>query len=289
MDSPEHFTDDEFSAESFCSLNPFDYVEPLPEYTQFFHPTLYHYDSVLPILNQIFPAELALKIVADSHAPCLAHRGILYDFTEDLVIDTNPIPVLEGRKAVPKRIIYQIEQKTPNLVEMSTGMSPKTQSRVSIIRPYGQNDMMTGQNKATPNPLLWYPDWEPEIRRDDLRKGGWDFVEGAHGCTSWLVFDFAPRDGRHTYRIEWIKGVHKTVMRCGRSFEGMSKSDTGVIYQRCMGSSEEFLELLEPGCIVLFWTRVNDYPLNFSLNKQALGATVEIETLAPSSPSSALV
>ncbi|KAI1441591.1 hypothetical protein F5Y02DRAFT_421891 [Annulohypoxylon stygium] len=231
-------------------------LEPLP-YTQSYHPTLDDYDSIVAILEQKVPTELALKIVAYSHGPWLRNRLTEWDDKghmqfggASLCLSSDPIPIVEGRKTTPRRII--IQARTTHLYIWKPRPNPFYQSHswfeVSIIRPCAPNHT---KYLAPVDGLNWC---DPSSARDVLKKTlGWDFVEGEDGRITWHLFDTytTKMDEWNTYTIDWEKGVWS---------EGME--DDG----------EEFLELLEPGCIVILWARSKQYRWH-----KIGGATIEIE------------
>ncbi|KAI1088508.1 hypothetical protein F5B19DRAFT_423168 [Rostrohypoxylon terebratum] len=227
-------------------------LEPLP-YTQSYHPTLKDYDNIIAILKQKVSTEIALKIVAYSHDPWIKNRlgkwddrGHMQFGGASLCLSSDPIPVVEGRKTTPRRIVIQAE--STHLYIRKFRPDPFHQSHswfeVSIIRP-------CAPNHTTYLVLVDGLNWcEPSAARDVLKRNlGWDFVEGEGGRITWHLFDtYTGKMGEwNTYKVDWEKGL---------------PSEEG---------GEEFLGLLEPGCIVILWARSKKYRWH-----KVGGATIEI-------------
>lgn len=75
--------------------------------------------------------------------------------------------------------------------------------------------------------------------RNDLRDKGWDFVEAEDGRITWRMCNIIMASSMYRdYRVEWARG-------------GQEELED----ERTIGTGEGFLELLEPGFIVVLWAR----------------------------------
>lgn len=86
-----------------------------------------------------------------------------------------------------------------------------------------------------------YPviDLNANSSRNDLRERGWDFVQAADGRIAWKVCNNITASNQYRdYRVEWRRG-----------FQAEDVDEMAV------GRGEGFLELLEPGFIVVLWAR----------------------------------
>ncbi|KAF3061512.1 hypothetical protein GL218_03440 [Daldinia childiae] len=240
-----------------------------------FRPTPKDTEEVRSILEHKVPPELAIQIVSLGYNPWLVKRKVheqeyYADYTKPnaehcvagLYLTTECIPN-DGRRAIPQRIIFQTSAAYQGYIahDGKDGfLNSHTRFDASILRPLSPKAERKGQDIPLEDVLLdtW---WDPMSAADVLREKGWDFVAAKDGRIEWRVCNNSEAYSEYQdYRVEW-----------GRDVQTEAEDDGPV------GKGEGFLELLEPGFIVVLWVRTG---LRCWCNK-ARAATIEIEYELP--------
>ncbi|XXH02625.1 hypothetical protein Hte_009004 [Hypoxylon texense] len=252
-------------------------------FSQTFHATATDVDEVRSVLeNKNLPPEFALRIVSLTYHPWLAKRRVhegKYHVSRSsnskptsdgshitgLYLSSDPIPD-NGRRADPQRIIFQTRAAGQGRADAGgdgTFQNSHTWFEASILRPFSQETGGNSQSVALEDAL---PDpWQTAVTmsldddspRKDLRRMGWDFVEAEDGRITWKVCHNITASGKYrNYRVEWKKGVQ-----------------TAGVDETAVGRGEGFLELLQPGFIVVLWARAQQW----NSENKVEAATIEIE------------
>ncbi|OTA83962.1 hypothetical protein M434DRAFT_175952 [Hypoxylon sp. CO27-5] len=239
-----------------------------------FHPTLENAEEVRSILESRVPCEIAIEIVSFGYSPWLAKRRVHEEqyHTElsspgaaetefsitGLYLSSERIPVLEY-KAIPRRIIFQTraaDQGWATFGGHGTFSNSHTWFEASILRPINPSTQANGSPPALEDVLVntW---WDVESARSDLNEQGWDFVQSEDGQLTWKTCNnITAQYTYQNYWVEWIRGI-----------------ETEVEDERAKGKGEGFLELLEPGFIVVLWARA----VARAWKNRVKAATIEIE------------
>ncbi|KAJ3538404.1 hypothetical protein NM208_g5919 [Fusarium decemcellulare] len=244
-------------------------IANLLPYSQTSHPTLAAARETRQILAHALLPELARPI---AYKPWLVKRrddeqehraGFSRQGTGDsysiaaLYLSTERIPT--GLTMVaPQRIIFQTraaDQGWATFGGDGTFDNSHTWFEASILRPL--DSRAPNEADASLEDILQDTWWDVSRARNELMAHGWDFVEGPDERIAWRVCNNLTASGDYqNYKVEWTRGV-----------------ETNVENERAVGRGEGFLELLQPGCIVVLWARAEQ--LNWVNHVAA--ATIEIE------------
>ncbi|UPK95211.1 hypothetical protein LCI18_006146 [Fusarium solani-melongenae] len=247
-------------------------LNPLP-FSETTHTTLAAAIEARQLLaDQLLP-ELARPITSLSYNPWIANRrddkqeyeakpqvgGIIHDYSVAAAyLFTEPIPS-ELKMVTAKRIIFQTraaDQGWATFGGEGTFENSHTWFEASILRPC---DTHHDGAHVVPEGILRETWWGVPGARDDLRKHGWDFVEGEDEELTWTVCNNLTASSEfRNYRVEWERGVLPD-----------DDDDDGD----AVGTGGGFLELLGPGCIIVLWARAEQAHW---VNKVE-AATIEIE------------
>ncbi|OTA67908.1 hypothetical protein K449DRAFT_430014 [Hypoxylon sp. EC38] len=236
-----------------------------------FHPTLENAEEVRSILENRVPREIAIEIVSLGYSPWLAKRRVHEEryHTElprpeagysvaGLYLSSERIPVLEY-KVIPRRIIFQTmaaDQGWADFEGDGTFDNSHTWFEASILHPINPSTQTNSPLPALEDVLVntW---WDVESARSDLNEQGWDFVQREDRQLTWRTCNNITAQREYQdYWVEWIRRV-----------------ETEVEDERAKGKGEGFLELLEPGFIVVLWARAEQR----AWKNRVKAATIEIE------------
>ncbi|KAM4055923.1 hypothetical protein HRG_002849 [Hirsutella rhossiliensis] len=244
-------------------------------YSCTFYPTLNGALSARRLLEHRLPPELAVAVVFLGYSPWLLKRRVeerrynANDFwmpgprasVAGLYLSTERIPTDIG-PVIPQRIIFQTraaDQGWATFGGNGTFDNNHTWFEASILQPSCRGGVGDDpRSVALEDDNVLSNPWEnAESARQALRDKGWDFVETEDGQITWRVCsNITARSDYRNYRVEWQRGVK-----------------TEVDDERAVGKGEGFLELLEPGCIVVLWARAEQ---QLWVNHVA-AASIEIE------------
>ncbi|KAI1779215.1 hypothetical protein F4818DRAFT_403668 [Hypoxylon cercidicola] len=249
-------------------------------FSQDIHPTPTVADTykILHILKRKnLPTELALQIISLGYSPWVAKRrvyqntyhvpGGLMPSDESnitgLYLSTGRTPG-NGIRVVPHRIIFQTNAADQGWADAGghgTYENSHTWFEASILRPFPigieENRQYVALEDILPNQWLDAVTRDANPLRNDLNNKGWDLVEAEDGRVTWRVCNnLTASKPYRDYKVEWRRGVQ-----------------TEVEDERAEGTGDGFLELLEPGFIVVLWARAQQW--NWRNRVQA--ATIEIE------------
>ncbi|KAL1622349.1 hypothetical protein SLS54_004912 [Diplodia seriata] len=219
------------------------------------------------------PPELALSICSLALRPRLAKtktqaltyransfwRPGPYASVAGLYLSTAPIPRPDADlgivKVVPRRVVFRTwaaDQGWADFGGEGTYVNSHTWFEASVLRPVGRGEADAAVENVAPG--LWE---EPGRAREALVEWGWDFVEGEGGRVVWKVCNNITAKAEYSeYTVEWERGV------------AADAQDTEAV-----GMGRGFLELLEPGFIVVLWARAEQQCWENHVEK----ATIEIE------------
>ncbi|EMD93607.1 hypothetical protein COCC4DRAFT_21694 [Bipolaris maydis ATCC 48331] len=238
----------------FSSSASSETVTLLP-YTSNFHATVTAAWQVRHMLQQILPNELANPIASSGYSPWWVKRRVdertyhASDFSHPsvagLYLSTDPIPYppSEFVKMRPRRIVFQTRAADQGWVSWGgegTFNNSHTWFEASILRPLTDRVASSGNFTALEDDeKLSEPFRNAESAREMLNEKGWDFVYSDNGEFTWRVCNniTAQREFQD-YRNEWRRSV-----------------DTVVQDPRALGEGKGFLDLLEPGHLVVLWAR----------------------------------
>ncbi|KAL1635006.1 hypothetical protein SLS58_010457 [Diplodia intermedia] len=252
---------------------------PLPP-SRPYNPTLTDIHHARLILQHIplhsgatLPPELALSIVSLGYRPRLAktkaqratYRANSFwrpgprASVAGLYLSTAPIPHPDAGlgivKVVPRRVVFRTwaaDQGWADFGGDGTFGNSHAWFEASVLRPVGRGDADAAVENVAPG--LWE---EPGRAREALVGWGWDFVEGEGGRVVWKVCNNITAKAEYSeYTVEWERGV---------AADAQDNEAVGV--------GRGFLELLEPGFIVVLWARAEQQCWENSVEK----ATIEIE------------
>ncbi|XXH00883.1 hypothetical protein Hte_007234 [Hypoxylon texense] len=178
-----------------------------------------------------------------------------------LYLSSNMIP-----RNIPgitiQRIIFQTraaDQGWATFGGDGTFENSHTWFEASILRPLPPDTENTEENSRNVVGLedILRDTWrDVGSSKEDLANQGWEFVQGEGGRISWKVCNnITARIEYRNYLVEWKKG-----------------SPTGI-NEEGKGNGDGFLELVEPGCIVVLWARAEEA----LWCNRVRAATVEIE------------
>ncbi|KAK2612299.1 hypothetical protein QQS21_001725 [Conoideocrella luteorostrata] len=233
-----------------------------------FHPTVQESRIVRHILEKCVPTEIALLIMHLGYSPWLARRRAEAKEYQSLAPEPNIAGIyLSTTTPIPRgfrsnRIIFQTraaDQGWATFGGEGTFNNSHTWFDASILRPLApraqENEHMVLEH-AMAN------EWNDiASARDALHERGWTFVVSQDGSITWRVCNNVTAEENHrNYRVEWARGV-----------------PTQVENELAEGKGEGFLELLQPGCIVVLWARAEEH---LWCNKVS-AATIEIELDVP--------
>ncbi|KAI0833059.1 hypothetical protein F5Y06DRAFT_280711, partial [Hypoxylon sp. FL0890] len=259
-------------------LNPtfrrYDFMPGTPAilpFSQAFHPTPEDVETAIFLLKHRVPPELALLIVSFGYNPWLVEcRDTEQNYqaaysrpgagasVAGIYLSSQRIPFL-GHRVIPQRIIFQTragDQGWTGTWERSgTFTYSNTWFEASILRPIHPDtaNALTSTFEDAPE-NNW---WDVASSREYFNQRGWDFVQRKDGQITWRVCtNILAQKKYRNYRVEWRRGVRTE-----------AEDELGK------GNGEGFLELLEPGSVIILWARAQ----RGERENRVSAATIEIQ------------